>query len=118
MFSDESATISYRLGIGMVPDDEDSQDFDVATESSLQPVTDLAGVGDDPSNDIEGLSSQMTTDITSVLDKDCNPEVGNSRSSSPYLCLPLDFSIATLYITIQMYLHHYEVLPFHQKVSK
>ncbi|XP_068680783.1 B-cell CLL/lymphoma 7 protein family member A-like isoform X2 [Montipora capricornis] len=82
--SDESATISYRLGIGMVPDDEDSQDFDVATESSLQPVTDLAGVGDDPSNDIEGLSSQMTTDITSVLDKDCNPEGSGSPPLKRY----------------------------------
>ncbi|KAK2574520.1 B-cell CLL/lymphoma 7 protein family member A [Acropora cervicornis] len=81
----ESASISYRLGIGMVPDDEDSQVFDDANETSLQPVTDLAGVGDDPSNDIEGLSSQMTTDISSVLEQDCNQEVGNSRFSLVYV---------------------------------
>lgn len=54
----------------MVPDDEDSRDFDDATDSSLQPVTDLAGVGDEPSNDVEGLSSQTTTDISSVLEQD------------------------------------------------
>ena len=83
--SEESASISYRLGIGMVPDDEDSQVFDDANETSLQPVTDLAGVGDDPSNDIEGLSSQMTTDISSVLEQDCNQEVGNSRFSLVYV---------------------------------
>lgn len=76
--SEESASISYRLGIGMVPDDEDSQVFDDANETSLQPVTDLAGVGDDPSNDIEGLSSQMTTDISSVLEQDCNQEDSES----------------------------------------
>lgn len=59
----------------MVPDDEDSRDFDEANDGSLQPVTDLAGVGDDPSNDVEGLSSQTTTDISSVLDQDSNQEV-------------------------------------------
>lgn len=76
--SEESASISYRLGIGMVPDDEDSRDFDEANDGSLQPVTDLAGVGDDPSNDVEGLSSQTTTDISSVLDQDSNQEVSES----------------------------------------
>lgn len=76
--SEESATISYRLGLGMVPDDEDSRDFDDGNDSSLQPVTDLAGVGDDlPSNDVEGLSSQPTTDISSVLEQDSNQEVHN-----------------------------------------
>ena len=73
--SEESATISYRLGLGMVPDDEDSRDFDDGNDSSLQPVTDLAGVGDDPSTDVEGLSSQPTTDISSVLEQDSNQEV-------------------------------------------
>ena len=61
----------------MVPDDEDSRDFDDANDSSLRPVTDLTGVRDDPSNDVEGLSSQPTTDISSVLEQDSNQEVHN-----------------------------------------
>ena len=51
----------------MVPDDEDSRDFD----SSLQPITDMASV-DEPSND---LPSQTTTDISSVLEQDSVQEV-------------------------------------------
>lgn len=65
----------------MVPDDEDSRDFDDANDSSLQPDTDLAGVGDEPANDVEGPSSQMTTDISSVLEQDNDQEViTNSRN--------------------------------------
>ena len=74
VFSEESATISYRLGIGMIPDDEDTRDFDDTNESSLQPVTDLAGV-DEPSNDDEGIPSQTTTDISSMLEQDSNQDV-------------------------------------------
>ena len=55
----------------MVPDDEDSRDFDDANDSSLQPITDLASV-DEPSND---LPSQTTTDISSVLEQDSVQEV-------------------------------------------
>ena len=69
VFSEESATISYRLGIGMIPDDEDTRDFDDTNDSSLQPVTDLAGVDD------EGIPSQTTTDISSMLEQDSNQEV-------------------------------------------
>lgn len=74
LFSEESATISYRLGIGMIPDDEDTRDFDDTNDSSLQPVTDLMGV-DEPSNDDEGITSQTTTDISSMLEQDSNQEV-------------------------------------------
>lgn len=74
VFSEESATISYRLGIGMIPDDEDTRDFDDTNESSLQRVTDLTGV-DEPSNDDEGIPSQTTTDISSMLEQDSNQEV-------------------------------------------
>lgn len=59
----------------MIPDDEDTRDFDDANESSLQPVTDLTGVGDEPSNDVEGMPSQTTTDISSMLEQDSNQEV-------------------------------------------
>lgn len=58
----------------MVPDDEDSRDFDDANDSSLQPVTDLTGVGDEPSNGVEGIP-QTTTDISSMLEQDSNQEV-------------------------------------------
>ena len=74
VFSEESATISYRLGIGMIPDDEDTRDFDDTNDSSLRPVTDLTGV-DEPSNDDEGISSQTTTDISGMLEQDSNQEV-------------------------------------------
>lgn len=74
VFSEESATISYRLGIGMIPDDEDTRDYDDTNDSSLQPVTDLTGVGE-PSNDEEGIPSQTTTDISSMLEQDSNQEV-------------------------------------------
>lgn len=74
VFSEESATISYRLGIGMIPDDEDTRDFDDTNETSLQPVTDLTGE-DEPSNDDEGIPSQTTTDISSMLEQDSNREV-------------------------------------------
>ena len=58
----------------MIPDDEDTRDFDDTNESSLQPVTDLAGV-DEPSNDDEGIPSQTTTDISSMLEQDSNQDV-------------------------------------------
>ena len=74
VFSEESATISYRLGIGMIPDDEDTRDFDDTNDSSLQPVTDLTGVHE-PSNDDEGIPSQTTTDISSMLEQESNQEV-------------------------------------------
>lgn len=74
VFSEESATISYRLGIGMIPDDEDTRDYDDTDDSSLKPVTDLTGVGG-PSNDEEGIPSRTTTDISSMLEQDSNQEV-------------------------------------------
>lgn len=58
----------------MIPDDEDTRDFDDTTDSSLQPVTDLTGVVE-PSNDDEGIPSQTTTDISSMLEQDSNREV-------------------------------------------
>ncbi|XP_078362736.1 uncharacterized protein LOC144646902 isoform X2 [Oculina patagonica] len=87
--SDESATISYRLGIGMIPDDEDSRDFDDTNDNSLQPVTDLTGVGDEPSNEVEGIPSQTTTDISSMLEQSSNqegnecPPLKRPRTESP-----------------------------------
>jgi len=86
--SEESATISYRLGIGMIPDDEDTRDYDDTNDSSLQPVTDLTGVGE-PSNDEEGIPSQTTTDISSMLEQDSNqeatvcPPLKRPRAESP-----------------------------------
>ena len=73
--SEESATISYRLGMGMIPDEEDSTDFENTNDSSLQPVTDLMGVGDEPSNEAEQIPSQTTTDISSMFEQDSNQEV-------------------------------------------
>lgn len=73
--SEESATISYRLGMGMIPDEEDSPDFENTNDSSLQPVTDLMGVGDEPSNEAEQIPSQTTTDISSMFEQDSNQEV-------------------------------------------
>lgn len=73
--SEESATISYRLGMGMIPDEEDSTDFENTNDSSLQPVTDLMGVGDEPSNETEQIPSQTTTDISSMFEQDSNQEV-------------------------------------------
>lgn len=58
----------------MIPDDEDTRDFDDTTDSSLQAVTDLTGVVE-PSNDDEGIPSQTTTDISSMLEQDSNQEV-------------------------------------------
>lgn len=58
----------------MIPDDEDTRDFDDTTDSSLQPVTDLTGVVE-PSNDDGGIPSQTTTDISSMLEQDSNREV-------------------------------------------
>lgn len=84
--SEESATISYRLGIGMVPDDEDSRPgFDDGNDTSLQPGTDLAGE-DVPSSD---PPTQITTDISSVLEQDSiqeeneSPPVKRLRTDSP-----------------------------------
>lgn len=77
--SEESATISYRLGMGMIPDEEDSRDFESTNDSSLQPVTDLMGVADGPSNEAEQMPSQTTTDISSMLEQDSNQEVGKLK---------------------------------------
>lgn len=87
--SDESATISYRLGIGMIQDEEDSRDYDDTSDRSLQPVTDLTGVGDEPTNEAEGIPSQTTTDISSMLEQDNNqegndcPPLKRPRTESP-----------------------------------
>ena len=56
----------------MVPDDEDSRPgFDDGNDTSLQPGTDLAGE-DVPSSD---PPTQITTDISSVLEQDSIQEV-------------------------------------------
>lgn len=56
----------------MVPDDEDSRPgFDDGNDASLQPGTDLAGE-DVPSSD---PPTQITTDISSVLEQDSIQEV-------------------------------------------
>lgn len=87
--SEESATISYRLGMGMIPDEEDSRDFESTNDSSLQPVTDLMGVADGPSNEAEQMPSQTTTDISSMLEQDSNqegtdcPPLKRPRTESP-----------------------------------
>lgn len=87
--SEESATISYRLGMGMIPDEEDSTDFENTNDSSLQPVTDLMGVGDEPSNEAEQIPSQTTTDISSMFEQDSNqegtdcPALKRPRTESP-----------------------------------
>ena len=59
----------------MIPDEEDSTDFENTNDSSLQPVTDLMGVGDEPSNEAEQIPSQTTTDISSMFEQDSNQEV-------------------------------------------
>lgn len=63
----------------MIQDEEDSRDYDDTNDRSLQPVTDLTGVGDEPTNEAEGIPSQTTTDISSMLEQDNNQEVNKLK---------------------------------------
>ena len=75
--SEESTSIRYRLGIGMVSEEEDTRDFSSTNSCRLPTVTDLTGVGHGTSNEVDTFSSETTTDISSMLapDSKVNQEV-------------------------------------------
>ena len=90
ILSEESATIRYRLGMGMVSDEEDSRDFDSENGNLTAPVTDLTGVTGDSTacqltgegfTELSGAPGSEMTDVSVLLQNTSGRKHGHSGST-------------------------------------